>query len=627
MCGIAGFISQDVSSIHDSVGRQMRSAILYRGRDAAGAWSDRHAHLFHSRLSIIDRETGSQPMVDASGQLVIVFNGEIYNFIELRKEYERLGARFRTESDTEVILQGYRLKGASVCNDLNGMFAFAIWDTAKHQLFLARDRLGKKPLFWTVVGDAFFFSSTLDAFHGIPGWNPKLSESALALYGGLGSFPLDTTIYENARSLLPATWALVRPGDTRIKPEPYWKMAFRGKSQNSLNALVEEYEDILTDAVRIRLRSDVPLALTFSGGVDSGSIAAICAQRLNTPLTCYTIDYHTQEDPSEETIIAKRAAEYLGLHWEYIHFDYHQELLADLGNAYTHYDQPCQQLPLVYISRLYQAIKPFATVVLSGNGADELFTGYIGDERSRRKELVLRTVRWLQPLLRNIPSVSPYLRMPLPSAIMERIASRIPTDISGEVHNEARSVLRSMAMNALEAGAESVLDFQMFHSLTCLTVDSNFTMPDILGLAAQVEVRSPFLDYRMVEFATRIPDRYKVGSLFSARLNKYIPKTSYAKLMEPDIAWSRKKGMAWNVRWDKSIGSDEAFKRAFTESYNAIDQYGLSSLHYRNAWNAYVAEIAAGVEFSGHAQTMLNGFMLGKWLSRDKKLVSDMQGG
>jgi len=291
MCGIAGYIATELPP-RGSVDSAMRDAIRYRGRDSEGEWSDdANARLFHSRLSIISLGDGDQPMADVSDRFTIVFNGEIYNYVELRQHYKELGGRFRTSSDTEVILEGFKLKGPAVCQDLNGMFAFAIWDRVERRLFLARDRLGKKPLFWMGQNGRFYFASTIDAFTSVPGWSGRLLHSAIALYGRLGSFPDDLTVYEQVRALPPASFALVEPSASDVKPVKYWRLTFPEKRKKDFDAAAEEYEAILIDSIRLRLRADVPLALTFSGGVDSGTIAALAARRLGTQLKCYTIDY------------------------------------------------------------------------------------------------------------------------------------------------------------------------------------------------------------------------------------------------------------------------------------------------------------------------------------------------
>jgi asparagine synthase (glutamine-hydrolysing) len=618
MCGIAGYMSRAAIAVPEKGRQTLRDAILFRGRDAHAEWSDgRHVHFSHARLSIIDLKTGGQPMHDASGRFVIVFNGEIYNYRELREAYRKAGAVFRTESDTEVILEGYRLKGAAVCNDLNGMFVFAIWDTLEHRLLMARDRVGKKPLFWTVLGGLFCFASTLDAFRELPGWQSTLSPSAMLFSSIVGSFANGRTIYKQAFALPPASHAVVRlDGDLQPKIETYWRPVFGQKSRRGLPDLLDEYETLLSDAVNIRLRSDVPIALTFSGGVDSGTVAYIATRKLGQKLDCYTIDYHTDADQSEETIIAKAVAERLGLSWRFIHFDYHRDLLASLADEYRYYDQPCQQLGLVYSGRLFKAIKPHATVVLSGNGADELFTGYLGDEKVRLRGYAVDALKFLRPILRH-SNASPYLRMSLPEAYAEGlVATAASGHVSDDVFDAFAADARGIAARALECGAESALDLKMFVSLAYSGADSNFRIPDISGMTAQVEVRSPFLDYRMVEFAARLPHRFKVGNVFAAGRNKYLPKVYYARHVPEDIAWSRKKGMGWNLRWDRSIANDPNFAIGFDQAWTAIDRIGMDTTRFRAAKNSYVADVHGGAEFSGHARLMMNGLMLGSWLSQ-----------
>lgn len=627
MCGIAGFIAEEIGLVPEKTIAQMRSSIIYRGRDDQGEWNDgQHAHFLHTRLSIIDLATGQQPMWDTSGRYVIIFNGEIYNYKELRQEYAKRGAHFRTQSDTEVILEGFKLKGAKVCNDLNGMFAFAIWDCQDKRLFLARDHLGKKPLYWCSYGGVFYFASTLDAFRAIPGWNARLSSSSIVLFALLGNFPEDTTIYQNASAIPYASYCFVKPGQIDVSCERYWRMDFSSKSAHKLGDLIDQYECLLTNAIAIRLRSDVPLALTYSGGVDSGTIAALCAKKLNTTLHCYTIDYHTPNDPSEETINAERAAKHLSLPWHYIHFDYHHDLLADLQDTYQYYDQPSNQLPLVYSQRLYEAIKPYATVVLSGNGADELFTGYIGDEKKRQRDLVLRSLRWIRPLLGLPLSLAQkhsdlgkkdffrkalYAALPVPLAFTESFLKQASLiDNNPDTVAAVKRVFTKMASEATKSGIDSMLDFSMFLALVCSTSDSNYRLPDISGLATQVEVRSPYLDYRMVEYAACLPHRFKVGNLFSPTHNKYLPKKYYENMVPPDIAWSRKKGMGSNLRWDRNIIQDSRFEKAFRDAYTVLDQNGIETKRFRSAWNQY----RAGEQQNGGL--MMSGFMLGNWILR-----------
>ncbi len=243
MCGIAGLIATDAALIDRGVLAGMRDAIRYRGLDAEGEWIGDTVALCHARLKVIDLSNrADQPMADLGGRYRIVFNGEIYNYETLRAEYARLGARFASNSDTEVIVEGYRLKGPKVCEDLNGMFAFAIYDTLAQSLFLARDRLGKKPLYWARLDKCFAFASTIDAFRDLPGWQPDLSQSALLFYGITGAYPRGRTIYARAEALPPGCQAEVslRNG---LQPvvRRFWGLDFQRKEGRGLGALLEEY--------------------------------------------------------------------------------------------------------------------------------------------------------------------------------------------------------------------------------------------------------------------------------------------------------------------------------------------------------------------------------------------------
>lgn len=614
MCGISGVMSRDGTT--PDLPASMRDTILFRGRDAQGAWSAAGAAFAQARLAIIDPEGGDQPMTDASGRFTIVYSGEVYNYRELRAEYESAGSQFRTHSDTEVVLEGFRHKGRDVCRDLNGMFAFAVWDAERRELVLARDHLGKKPLFWFEHGRSLWFSSTLDAFAGVPGWTGELSRASLALYGVLGSVPADGTVYEQGNAV-PAGCTLTITADGPPVVDRYWRLRFGRGRRRSAADVDAEYEDLLVDAIRLRLRSDVPLALTFSGGVDSGTIAALCARRLGAPLTCYTVDRHRPDDPSDETVNAKRAALELGLDWHYVDFDYERSLLADLDDCYAVYDQPSQQLALVYSERLYRAIRPHATVVLSGNGSDELFTGYIGDEAVRRRDLLTGPLRPLRPLLARANRAPATLRLGAVEAWAATLSAEVATHaVDADAADRARAAVRALADEAHECDVRSLLDLKMWADLSHGTVDANYRLPDISGLLAQVEVRSPFLDVRMVEFAARLAAAHKVARPLRRPVTKALPKRVYARMVARDLAYARKKGMGANLRWDRSIVGDPAFATAFGDAFAALDETGLGSSGPRAALQAFRREREAGRSGGAYAGRMMAGFMLGRWLLR-----------
>jgi asparagine synthase (glutamine-hydrolysing) len=621
MCGIAGYIAAELPP-RSGMDSAMRGAIRYRGRDSEGEWSDdANARLFHSRLSIISLGDGDQPMTDAGGRFTIVFNGEIYNYVELRQQYKQLGARFRTSSDTEVILAGFNLKGSAVCQDLNGMFAFAIWDRVERRLFLARDRLGKKPLFWMRQNGGFYFASTIDAFTSVPGWSGRLLHSAIALYGRLGSFPDDLTVYEQVRALPPASFAFVEPAGLEIKTVRYWRFVFPTRRKRDFDAAAEEYEAILTDSIRLRLRADVPLALTFSGGVDSGTIAALAAKRLGTQMKCYTIDYDVEEDRSAETDIARRVAAHLGLDWEYLHYDYKASLLSDVGDAYQAFDQPCSHVSMAYSQRLYNMIRPYAKVVLSGGGSDEIFTGYVGNQAQFLQDQIREASQWIpQSMRRALPH---WLFAPI-----ERISRRrddfsaLQRDyLNGGVtqyspDDPAVRHIELIVADILEAGVNSHLDLLQFVSLRYYGAAANFLLPDVTGLRAQVEVRSPFLDYRMVEFGAALPGAFKVRNGHDPNGVKYLPKKVYEKFVPKEIAWAPKKGMAMNVRFYEGFAADPRFAQVANDAILRIGKSGIKEGEFRKALDGFIADIRAGASQFPDAGVAMAGFMLGMWLVR-----------
>ena len=386
---------------------------------------------------------------------------------------------------------------------------------------------------------------------------------------------------------------------------------------------IEEYQDILADAVRIRLRSDVPLALSFSGGTDSGTIAALAKTRFNADLSCFTIDHDFPDEPSEEVAIARETARKLGLPWRFIEFDYRDELLDSFPDALQYFDQPCQQLGLVYSYGLYKAMRKHCTVVLSGNGADELFTGYNGDEARLHFD---RARRWL----RHVPDRI-YRRFPAQRRAewdhirMQRLSipDWVRADTLGnakiysskpDVWDACARIGEEMSEECEAAGVDAMLDLIMHRALTFAAADTNYRLPDITGYAAQVEVRSPFLDYRLVEFAARLPHAYKVRRRGGVLRPKYLPRKVYESLIGPEIAWARKKGMGANLRWDLEVVRNPRFVVAFAAAYRALDERGIDGDPFRKAYAQYKHDVESNASALPTAGTMMIGYMLGSWL-------------
>lgn len=622
MCGIGGSVGFNGLSV-DDLSERLIAPLRYRGKDSEGVWSDdSKVVLVHTRLSIIDLASGQQPMADVSNRYKITFNGEIYNYKELREKYAARGARFATNSDTEVLLQGYALLGPAVVQDLNGMFALAIWDSKEEVLFVARDRLGKKPLYWLNVGSQFIFSSSLGSFLNVPGWNKQISKASICLFTILGSFPAPLTVYRGASALPAGCYAIIRAGQPVPAVTRYWSLSFEGKRQSTTEQALEEYSDVITRAITIRLRSDVPFGLAFSGGVDSGTIAAICKQRLNISVPCYTIDYHTEADKSAEVAQASKVARSLDLQWQHIQFDYNSEMLAQFPKAYADFDQPCLQFALVYSRLLYERIKPNSTVVLSGNGADEIFTGYSRDsgvhQSDLRNERTRRIPRFLHRFVRHkFPSFDTDWRDGDP--IWKWAARDLHNYLDAfELDASDRDIcsnwITMFANQVREAGCANMLDYVMYRDLFYSAADTNFRLADITGYSAQVEVRSPYLDFDVVQFAARLPHHLKVGQGPDGLTAKWLPKRFYSGMVGEELAWAPKRGMGANLRWDRQIAGDREFGQEVRRSLDALEGIGISPRDYLDAYEKYQQDYLNGQDHSNFAGIVMAGFMLGSWL-------------
>ena len=365
----------------------------------------------------------------------------------------------------------------------------------------------------------------------------------------------------------------------------------------------------------------MPLALTFSGGVDSGTIAALAAKRLGTQLKCYTIDYDVEEDRSAETDIARRAAAHLGLDWEYLHYDYKESLLDDVKEAYQAFDQPCNQVPMAYSQRLYAMIRPYAKVVLSGGGSDEIFTGYIGNEAQFLRDQIRVKSLWIpEPMRRALPR---WLLAPIERgaggrddfATLERDYLRAGV-AEFDPNDPAVRHIECIAADVLEAGVDSHLDLLQFISLRYYGTAANFLLPDVTGLRAQVEVRSPFLDYRIVEFGAALPGAFKVRDGRDPNSVKYLPKKVYAKYVPEEIAWAPKKGMAMNVRFRDGFASDPRFIQVMKDAMARIGEAGIGAHEFRKAMEGYITDVRSGALKFPDAGVALAGVMLGMWLGR-----------
>lgn len=533
--------------------------MYHRGPDDAGVWwsEDGCVGLAHRRLSIIDLSpSGHQPMIDDVGQFCIVFNGEIYNFQDLRKELETKGYRFRSNSDTEVILAAYREWGKECVQHLNGMFAFGIYDSKQRQLFLARDRAGEKPLFYRVVKGTFAFASELKALMANPSFPRQLDLEALDCYLAYGYVPGEMCILKGFRKLPPAHALIYDLSTDWLHVWHYWQLPELCPSPAVLEEeLVEELEHLLLDSVRLRLIADVPVGILLSGGIDSSLVTAMAARVSPRPVKTFTISF-PGHGAYDEAPYARTVAEYFGTeHTEMVAEPATVELLPMLARQYDEPMADSSMVPTYLVSRL---IRQHATVALGGDGGDELFAGYPHyswvqwQERARRliprpiRQLVGWSAAHLLPiglkgrnyligftadLCYSIAHVNIYFD----SVTRRHLLG--PLDINqgrpDDLPEAYRAGLCFPGHSPLQQATRA--DFQT------TMVEAYLVKVDRASMLTSLEVRAPFLDHRLIEFAFgRVPDRFRA----TETERKILPRRLAERLLPPQLDLRRKQGFS-----------------------------------------------------------------------------------
>ena len=525
MCGIAGIFAMEGVLPPDvrAAVPAMTAAIRHRGPDGEGFFNDARAALGHRRLAIIDRAGGHQPMANEDETCWIVFNGEIYNHRELRPLLEGRGHRFRTSSDTEVILHAYEEYGAAAVERLEGMFAFAIYDARRGELFAARDRLGKKPFFYTTIGGVFLFASELPALTGCPGWTGEINVAALEGYLSLGYFLAPETVYRGVFKLPPAHWLRIAGG--RLSLREYWDVREFDTDHRPDAEILDDVDAALRRAVHERLESEVPLGAFLSGGIDSGLVVSYMAEALGDRLVTTSVGFDEREH-NELDAAKLTAAHFKSRHHEEV---ITPELSEVIGPATAGLGEPladASTIPTWYVSR---AARRHVTVALSGDGGDETFAGY--DFRYVPHAIEARARAWMPRHLgpaagwlgRRWPR-SPRVPRPLRAGTLLENLGRDPAaayfaDLTFLKFAETR---RLMGLSAdRDVRASRVFDAVTAPYRRCPSADAvqraeyadlKVYLPndplvkvDRMSMAHGLEVRCPLLDRRVVELAFRIP--------------------------------------------------------------------------------------------------------------------------
>jgi asparagine synthase (glutamine-hydrolysing) len=554
MCGIAGKLTWNPRGpIDPDLLGAMTDAVRHRGPDADGFYFGDGVGLGHRRLSIIDLATGDQPLANEDRTVWTVFNGEIYNFAEVRQELEAHGHRFRTASDTEVLVHGYEQWGVDLVDRLRGMFAFAVWDARERRLILARDRVGVKPLHYALLDDGLVFGSEIKSLLVDPAVPRDWSPEALDAYLALLYVPAPLTIYRAVHKLPPGHVLVAEGGQVRVSR--YWDLPFATAARaDSEDVWLEALEAELREAVGLRLISDVPLGAFLSGGIDSSLVVAFMKEASDAPVITTSIGF--AEGAYDELQHAKRVAQHLGVVQHTHVVTPHVEAL--LPRLAWHFDEPfadSSAVPTYYVSA---AAREHVTVALSGDGGDELWAGYA---RHRVEHTEHRVRRALGPAASVVGQAARAVPLRVRGARSLRHLAHAPGHALALKHEygmfdgAARQGLYSAGFRASVGGSDPLsafrarydacdsadpLDRAMYVDVHTYLHDDVLTKVDRMSMAVSLESREPLLDHRLLEFAARVPVSLKLRD----GVSKYLLRRVLAARLPAPVLARRKQGFA-----------------------------------------------------------------------------------
>ena len=594
MCGIAGLISLDGRALP---GPQTLDAmcrtIVHRGPDDQGTFHTDWAAIGMRRLSIIDVAGGHQPVTSAGGRIQLVFNGEIYNFRELRQTLEARGYVFQSHSDSECIAHAYAEYGTDCFAMLRGMFAIAIVDQDRRRLVLARDRIGKKPLYLGELSPGVLgFGSELKTLLAVPGWQPRISMDAVQDFFSLGYIPAPDTIFEGIGKLPPGHWMSIEPGQDGGAPNivqtRYSHVDFLPKWTDDEDTLQERLFAELDDAVRVRLVSDVPFGAFLSGGLDSSVVCALMTRHLSQPLKTFSIGF--DEAGFDELPDARRVAQHLGTeHHEMVVRPDAANLLETLVH---HFDEPFGDSSAIPTFLVSQLAARHVKMVLSGDGGDELFAGYSRYRRYATLQRIRRATLGMAPGLaklggallpgargRRLSGIGQRLGLPWPDDYLALVALANPADLRLLFGERAHagpfsSVRQRFVRSDIDSHAEQILSGDMDTYL----VDDILVKVDRTTMANSLEARAPLLDQNLIAFAARLPFDLKLRG----EQGKYLFRKVAARLLPAEVLTKRKQGFAiplatWFRNDLRPMLLDTIGSRAFKER-GIFDQAGIQRL-------------------------------------------------
>jgi len=573
MCGIAGWINLDTTKPNqnaEAVLHSMCETIVHRGPDSEGLWTDETVALGMRRLSIIDLKTGDQPVFSEDRSVVVMMNGELYNYREVRAELEKDGFKFVTKSDTEILPHLYQKFGDAFIDHINGMYAFSLWDSRRKKLIIARDRFGEKPLYYGVFDGKLIWASEPKAILAHPSVKPELDLNALRHYVSFDYVPAPMSIYKGIHKL-PAAHVLVVEDD-EVRTRRYWDISWRptnfrlpsksngsgSASNSSLTDSARELRDLLSDAVRMRLVSDVPLGILLSGGIDSSTVAAFATQHATERVKTFSIGF--DEDSFDESKFARKVAKHLDT-------DHYEErlsaatagdLISDIGKWL---DEPISDGSLIPTFLLAQFVRKHVTVALGGDGGDELFAGYpmyYAHTLAAKYNAIPAFVRsgLIEPVVNALPVSTSNMSFDYKAKRFVRSAKNDPItrhhgwfgSFAVEQHEKLftkdvlaqteADIYRGVRELVDASDARDIIEKAQYADINYYLAEDILTKVDRSAMAVSLETRAPFLDPRVGQFAASIPVEYKL----KGKTGKVILKEAMKDLLPHDILHRPKKG-------------------------------------------------------------------------------------
>lgn len=586
MCGIAGILYQDrARRVDRDTLRRITDALSHRGPDGEGYYQDGNVGLGHRRLAIIDLQAGSQPMYSADGDVVLVFNGEIYNYLELRAQLKSHGHDFATSSDTEVIIAAYKQWGFDCQQKFNGMWAFALWDVRQKLLFLSRDRLGEKPLHYSFSNGAFLFGSEIKSLLAY-GSDYKPATEFLHLYLSLGYLPAPHTFYRGISRLMPGHYLIVKDG--QVQDRTYWDLPEISESDMRCDAerIYDEFEECFVDAVRLRMRSDVPYGAFLSGGLDSASVVAAMSAQTSLPVETFTIGF--AERAFDERHLARDVA-------ERFRTSHHERIAAPemfdeaLQKVLLHFDEPFGDASAIPVGLVSGIARQHVTMVLTGDGGDEVLSGYTNyttEKLTKRyaavPSLVRRGVHSSTRLLKKVARGGARYRLNRAERFLqladcsynERALAKMSTVSPDSIRKLIPGSVPQLGIEDYFLEALARCPFadgfyrQMYFNLKISLPDDMLTKVDRMSMAHSLEARVPFLDHRLVELTYQVHKDVKMPGL----QRKDLLRRTVGRRLPPSLLKAPK--MPFSVPLREWFQQDD-----FNERLSALKQrdFGLDS--------------------------------------------------